>query len=94
MENEKIYRDALETFGADTQTKKLFEEIGEFMEALCKCADGRDKVLHLAEEIADVSIMLDQMAFRFGCDAEVERMRRYKLRRLEQKIEEARREQY
>lgn len=84
-----IYRAALDTFGAAAQTKKLFEEIGEFMEAFCKCESGRDKVSHLAEEIADVHIMLDQMAVLFDCEAEMERMKRYKLRRLEQRIEEA-----
>jgi len=32
--------------------------------------------------------MLDQMAVLFNCEDEVERMKRYKLRRLEQRIEE------
>ena len=58
------------------------------MEALIKCKYGRDKLPHLAEEIADVHIMLDQMAVMFNCSAEVQRMKRYKLRRLEQRIEE------
>lgn len=85
----KLYRAALEVFGDSRQIEKTFEEIGEFMEALIKCKYGRDKMPHLAEEIADVHIMLDQMAVLFGCVAEVERMKRYKLRRLEQRIEEA-----
>lgn len=84
-----IYRAALETFGAEAQTKMLFEEIGELMTAICQYSRGRDKVAHVAEEIADVRIMLDQMAVLFDCEAEVERQRRYKLRRLEQRIEEA-----
>lgn len=92
METHEIYRAALDTFGAEAQTKKLFEEIGEFMEAFCKCESGRDKVSHLAEEIADVHIMLDQMAVMFDCSAEMERMKRYKLRRLEQRIEDHLRE--
>lgn len=83
---------ALETYGKEAQKSKLFEEIGELMDALCKCAAGRDKVTHLAEEIADVGIMLEQMAIMFDCEAEVERQRRYKLRRLEQRIEEAKHE--
>ena len=80
---------ALETYGKEAQKSKLFEEIGELMDALCKCAAGRDKVTHLAEEIADVGIMMEQMAIMFDCEEEVERQRRYKLRRLEQRIEEA-----
>ena len=84
-----IYRAALDTFGTEAQTKKLFEEIGEFMEAFCKCSAGRDKLSHLAEEMADVHNMLDQMAVLFDCEAEVERQKRYKLKRLEQRIEAA-----
>lgn len=89
METHEIYRAALETFGAEAQAKMLFEEIGELMSAICKHARGRDKVAHIAEEIADVHIMLDQMAVLFNCEDEVERQKRYKLRRLEQRIEEA-----
>lgn len=81
---------ALETYGNEAQTRKLFEEIGEMMEAMCKCSAGRDKLTHLAEEIADVGIMLEQMAIMYDCEEEVERQRRYKLRRLEHRIEEAR----
>lgn len=84
-----IYRAALDTFGIEHQITKLIEEIGEFADAFGKCMDGRDKVSHLAEEMADVHNMLDQFAVFFDCEAEVERMKRYKLRRLEQRIEEA-----
>ena len=84
-----VYRAALDTFGAAVQIEKTFEEVGEFLDAFCKARTGRDKVTHLAEEIADVRIMLDQMVVLFGCEDEVERQRRYKLRRLEQKIEKA-----
>ena len=89
METNEIYRAALVVFGDSRQIEKTFEEIGEFMEALIKCKYGRDKMPHLAEEMADVHIMLDQMAVLFGCVDEVERMKRYKIRRLEQRIEEA-----
>ena len=88
METHEIYRAALDTFGTEAQTKMLFEEMGELMSAICKHSRGRDKVSHIAEEIADVHIMLDQMAVLFDCEAEVERQKRYKLKRLEQRIEE------
>ena len=84
-----IYRAALDTFGTEAQTKMLFEEMGELMSAICKHSRGRDEVAHIAEEIADVHIMLDQMAVLFNCEAEVERQKRYKLKRLEQRIEAA-----
>lgn len=89
MSDVEIYRAAMETFGEAKQITKLFEEIGEFSEAFTKCLGGRDRVSHVAEEMADVHNMLDQWAVQLGCTDEVERMKRYKLRRLEQRIEEA-----
>lgn len=84
-----ICRDALATYGAVRQMKKLFEEIGELQEALCKCTDGRDTVHHLAEEIADVQIMLVQMAILHDCVDEVADFKRAKLERLEKRLEGA-----
>ena len=89
METNEIYRAALETFGEEKQIIKLSQEIGEFLMAFTQYMEGRDKLSHVAEEMADVHIMLNQWAVHFGCEAEVERMKRYKLRRLEQRIEEA-----
>lgn len=88
----RIYRAAMETFGEAKQTIKLTEEIGEFMEAFSKYMHGRDRLSHVAEEMADVHNMLDQWAVHFGCTDEVERMRRYKIKRLEQRIEEVQHE--
>ena len=89
-ENRELYRAALDTFGEEAQVKMLFEEIGELMAAICQYSRGRDKRAHVAEEIADVRIMIDQMTVLFDCENEMERQRSYKLRRLEQRIEGAR----
>lgn len=88
MEANEIYRAAMETFGEIKQTNKLHEEIGEFMAAFGQFFEGRDKLSHVAEEMADVHNMLDQWALHLGCTDEVERQKRYKLRRLEQRVEE------
>lgn len=57
------------------------EELSELQKELCKslrCADrGR-----IAEEIADVQIMLDQMVMLFGCSEETEKWRADKIERL------------
>lgn len=89
METNEIYRSAMETFGETAQTIKLSEEIGEFLAAFGQYFGGRDKLSHVAEEMADVHNMLDQWAVHLGCVDEVERQKRYKLRRLEQRIEKA-----
>lgn len=89
MTEVEIYRAAMDTFGKVKQTIKLHEEIGEFMAAFAQYSEGRDKLSHVAEEMADVHNMLDQWAVQLGCVEEVERQKRYKLKRLEQRIEKA-----
>jgi NTP pyrophosphatase (non-canonical NTP hydrolase) len=88
-----VLHEALEVFGAEAQTKKLFEEVGEMLEAVCKCSDGRDTVQHLAEEIADVRIMLDQMCILHNCEGLAKAFRTEKLVRLYERLKEARGEQ-
>lgn len=85
----KVQCAAMETFGEEKQIIKLSQEIGEFLTAFTQYMEGRDKLSHVAEEMADVHNVLDQWAVHLGCVDEVERQRRYKLRRLEQRIEEA-----
>ena len=85
-----VLHEALELYGGEAQTKKLFEEIGEMLEAVCKCSDGRDTVEHLAEEIADVRIMLDQMCILHDCENLAKRYRSEKLARLYERVKEAR----
>lgn len=90
-----VYEDALNTWGAEAQTKMLFEEIGELMQAVCKAGqvknwEQRTKVWHnIAEEIADVSIMLGQMAVLFDVEDSVEKCKREKTARLMKRLEAA-----
>lgn len=90
MDDKKIYRAALETFGHASQVKKLFEEMAELQAAICHALDGKDDTSHVAEEIADVQIMLGQMMELFACEHAVILRRRAKLARLEGKIKKAR----
>lgn len=78
---------ALKHFGTNAQILKLCEECAELITAINHCKDGRDKASHVAEEIADVSIMLEQMRIAFGIGAnEVKRWIEDKLERLEERI--------
>jgi len=86
MEQEKIFRAALDKWGAEAQTLMTFEEIAELQDALCKTARGRDNPYHIAEEIADVQIMLGQMAVLFGIESTVEEYREQKLARLAKRL--------
>ena len=64
------------------------EEMSELTKELCKHRRGRDNVEAIAEEIADVEIMLRQMVMLFDCADKVDEFRRYKLERLAGRIKE------
>ena len=86
---DEICRAALEAFGAEAQMAMAVEEMSELTKELCKYRRGRNNVEAIAEEIADVEIMLCQMKMLFDCAGQVETFRRYKLERLARRVEEA-----
>ena len=86
MDANKILRAALDTWGPDAQTLMVMEEMAELQKELCKHARGRNNRLAIAEEIADVQIVLAQMILLYGCAEEVEDFRHMKLIRLEKRL--------
>ena len=88
VSGDEICRAALEAFGERAQVTMAIEEMSELTKELCKRCRGRDNVEAIAEEIADVEIMLQQMVMLFDCAGQVETFRRYKLERLAGRIEE------
>lgn len=85
----EICRRALEAFGAQAQVMMAIEEMSELTKELCKNGREKENATHIAEEIADVEIMLRQMVMLFDCAGQVETFRRYKLERLAERIKEA-----
>ena len=79
---------ALNLYGPEAQTLMVFEEMSELQKELCKHARGADNRAHIAEDIADVLIMLDQMMILHDCESLVTRFRELKIERLEQRIRE------
>lgn len=72
-----------------------FEETAELQDVLCKFLRGHvdgDTLANIAEEIADVGIMLDQMAIEFEVEDAVAEQRAYKVRRLRSRLEYVERE--
>lgn len=86
---DEICRAALETFGERAQMGMAVEEMSELVKELCKRLRGRDNLEAIAEEIADVQIMLRQLVILFDCKEVVDKYRRYKLERLARRVEEA-----
>lgn len=83
----EICRKALEHYGAQSQTMMCFEEMAELAKELCKNARGEDNRRFIAEEIADVEIMLEQMKQLHDCRELVEQQKARKLRRLKERLE-------
>lgn len=78
---------AIETFGTVAQIDMAIEECSELINALCKWRRRRVGDSEVVTEIADVQIMMAQMALMFGWD-EVDEERQKKLTRLERRIAE------
>ena len=60
----EIYREALRRWGPEAQMLMAFEEMSELQKELCKAARGKQNKAEIAEEIADVQIMLGRMRSR------------------------------
>ena len=82
-----VFQKALDTWGADSQFLCLLEEMAELQDALCKYKRGRRTREDIAEEMADVSIMLDQMKLHFRLEEEVEAQRARKVERIKGRLE-------
>ena len=84
--SDPIYGRAVVKFGAEAQTRKAAEECVELSLALLHELDGRANLDNIAEEIADVEIMLAQLRLIYG-DKEVDDWKAKKLAALSLKIE-------
>ena len=62
-----IYKQLIEKYG-EKQVVKAIEELSELEKELCKALIGKADQEHIAEEIADVYIMLEQMMLYFNID--------------------------
>lgn len=87
MTNTEIYCRALSTYGAEAQTLMVMEEMAELQKELCKHARGMDNRFAIAEEIADVLIMLDQMMVLHDCESIVDQYKVDKLERLKDRLD-------
>lgn len=76
-----FYNQIIEYFGSDNQCIVAIEELSELQKEICKHLRGLGNVHHIAEEIADVQIMLEQLQRIFDCHSEVELMKKQKIQR-------------
>ena len=67
----KTYMNALITYGDRHQMIKCLEEMGECIQTICKVLNGGENYDHLAEEIADVTVTMEQMRLLFNINDRV-----------------------
>ena len=82
----QLFEAVLAAFGIENQVFMVMEEAGEMLNALAKANRGRVTKEDVITELADVSIMMEQMAVHFGYEdfkAEKER----KLQRLSDRLD-------
>lgn len=89
-DEQSILKKAITTWGAGAQMIMVCEEMSELQKELCKNLRGSDNKMAIAEEIADVEIMLDQMKILFGIHRNVAVCRSQKIERLAGRLEAAR----
>lgn len=70
-ERREIYAAAIMQHGAQLQAVVALEELSEAQKEICKFLRYSGNADHLAEEIADAAIMLEQMSMAFHIRTQV-----------------------
>lgn len=82
-----IYEDAIRTYGPSLQCMVAIEEMSELTKELCKHERWQGSIEHIAEEIADVTIMVEQLRIIFNVNEMVHESMDRKLERLKDRLE-------
>ena len=82
---QEILTAAIKHYGVGTQWSKAIEELSELIRALARADDSAN----IAEEMADVRIMLDQLEIIFHNHDQVRKYEMEKLKRLSDRIHAA-----
>ena len=82
-----VYLEAIKTFGALPQMVIVMEECSELQKEISKIIREKGNLENLAEEIADVEIMLEQLKLIFTIHNKVTEQKGEKIKRLKQTIE-------
>lgn len=80
--NKELYKQVCDKYGADAQLNVAIEELSELIKEICKHKRGQDNLDAIAEELADVEIMCEQLRFIFGFEYRVDEWKKFKINRL------------
>ena len=85
-DRKRVYEDALNKNGQKMQATVAIEEMSEVIKELTKAMRGELNRAHLAEEVADAKIMLEQVCEMFDINDSVESWMDYKIAALQRKV--------
>lgn len=88
MDKNNLLKLAIEIYGEDAQIMMAIEECSELIQAICKFYRDPDTYMRreaVIDEIADVTIMCEQLRLIFGAEL-VDKRKEYKLKRLETRM--------
>lgn len=85
-ERQKVYTNALVAYGEERQCIVAIEELSECAKEICKVLRGKGDPQHLAEEIADATIMLEQLRYFFCINEDVCEWMDSKIKRLDTRL--------
>ncbi len=86
MNERQILGRAVSFYGSEIQRVVAIEELSELQKELCKSLRGQTDRQHIAEEIADVQIMLEQMMILYELHYDVVARRWKKVDRLRNRL--------
>lgn len=82
------YKQAIETYGVRAQKLMAIEEMSELTKEICKDFRGKLDREHLIEELADVTITIDQLMLMYKISGnELQQMCERKMERLKERLE-------
>lgn len=80
--NKEVYKSVIDKYGSDSQLTVAVEELSELTKEICKYKRYGNNIDHIAEEIADVEIMLEQLKLIFNCSDSVEAWKTKKIAKV------------
>ena len=86
MEKEKLYKELIAKYGI-LQLAVAVEELSELQKEICKSLRDKTNIDNIIEEMADVTIMLEQLKMYFKIsDSDLESVINFKLKRTEERL--------
>lgn len=87
-DRKRVYERAIERWGIKGQLLMVIEEMSELTKEICKSFRGNDNLEQIAEETADVLIMIEQLRMILGIDDMIAKHMDHKIERLNDRLEE------